>query len=402
MNNNERAGKFKFKVASFRKIPNPYFKQAMQGRTNPEMYILICDVLDVPDDIPMQTNPREQKLTTNVSKKIQASLTNHTDLNFYLLNRGILLSAESISFENSTDEVTITFDDLSVHGNVDGGHTYKIIKDNKALLERGEQYVKIEVLTGIEDMFEQLAAARNTSVQVKDKSIAELEKRFELIKNCFVGESFYDDINYKENDIKRIDVQDVLSILYLFNIDKYGTDSLTSFPISAYSSKKTCTDTYINASKTLEDKDNPYVKMRPIMVDIIKLYDKLEIGIGDYYKGDGTGIKKYGSVKGVSTHQQGKPPYVSKFYQNEMSYISPNGFILPILGSFRALVRENEQGEYAWIKNPFEVMDTVGSTLVNSTVDMSRQLGNNPNAVGKSQNLWMTLFMCVKMQTMLN
>lgn len=372
----------------------------MQGRTNPEMYILICDVLDIPDDIPMQTNPREQKLTTNVSKKIQASLTNHTDLNFYLLNRGILLSAESISFDNATDEVTISFEDLSVHGNVDGGHTYKIIKDNKALLDRGEQYVKIEVLTGIEDMFEQLAAARNTSVQVKDKSIAELEKRFELIKNCFEHESFYNEINYKENDTKRIDVQDVLSILYLFNIDKHGTDSLTSFPISAYSSKKLCTDTYINASKTLDDSNNPYMKMRPIMVDIIKLYDKLEMSIGDYYKGDGNGIKKYGSVKGVSTHQAGKPTYLSKFYQNEMPYISPNGFLFPILGAFRALVYEDENGLYAWRKNPFRILDNVGSTLVNTTVDMSRQLGNNPNAVGKSQNLWMTLFMCVKMQIM--
>lgn len=83
-----------------------------------------------------------------------------------------------------------------------------------------------------------------------------------------------------------------------------------------------------------------------------------------------------------------------------MPYISPNGFLIPILGAFRALVYEDENGLYAWRKDPFRILDNVGSTLVNTTVDMSRQLGNNPNAVGKSQNLWMTLFMCVKMQIM--
>lgn len=33
------------------------------------MYIMICDVKDVPKDIPMETNLREQKLNTAVAKK---------------------------------------------------------------------------------------------------------------------------------------------------------------------------------------------------------------------------------------------------------------------------------------------------------------------------------------------
>lgn len=175
----------KFKVSSFRKIPNPYIKSDNVGETKPEMYVLICDVKDLPTDIPMGTNPRMQNEKTKVAKKIQTSLTNHTERNFYLLNRGILLSAKSVSYNNEENVVTVLFEDLNVHGNVDGGHTYTIIKNCRDQLEVGEQFVKIEVLTGIEDMFEQLAAARNTSVQVNDQSIAELENRFELIKRCF-------------------------------------------------------------------------------------------------------------------------------------------------------------------------------------------------------------------------
>ena len=36
----------KFKVSSFRKIPNPYIKSENVGETKPEMYVLICDVKD--------------------------------------------------------------------------------------------------------------------------------------------------------------------------------------------------------------------------------------------------------------------------------------------------------------------------------------------------------------------
>lgn len=390
-----KLGTIRFKVASFRKIPNPYINSENVGEKQPEMYTIICDVKNIPGDIPMKTNPREQKLTTNVAKKIRDSLTNHSERNFYLLNRGILLSAKHVSYDNVTGIVSITFEDLDVHGNVDGGHTYKIIKENADFLEYGEQYCKIEVLTGIEDMFEQLAAARNTSVQVKDNSIAELEQRFELIKSAFVAEPFANEINYKEFDTKRIDVQDILSILNLFNIDKYPVIMLDSFPVVSYSSKKTCLDTYINASKQFENniKQNPYFKMKPIIPDIIKLYDKLEVHIGDYYK-DQAG-KKYGLTKGVSTHQDRKPDYLSKYYQNVMRYISPLGFLYPVLGAFRALVYETAEGVYAWRKNPFEIMDKVGSTLVNDIVERSRELGNNPNATGKSVPTWRNAFQCV-------
>ena len=68
--NSSEARTLTFKVASFRKIPNP-FLNLESGEKESNMYIAICDVLDIPGDIPMQTNPREQKMTTNVAKKIK-------------------------------------------------------------------------------------------------------------------------------------------------------------------------------------------------------------------------------------------------------------------------------------------------------------------------------------------
>ena len=399
MKNNKM--ELKFKVSSFRKIPNPYIRSDNTGETKPEMYVLICDVKDLPSDIPMDTNPRMQNEKTKVAKKIQSSLTNHTERNFYLLNRGMLLSAKSVTYNNADNVVSVLFEDSTVHGNVDGGHTYTIIKNFREQLEEGEQYVKIEVLTGIEDMFEQLAAARNTSVQVTDQTIAELENRFELIKDAFRNERFYNDISYKQNDIKRVDVGDILAILNLFNIDKYPTDKLSPLPINSYSSKKSCSDHYIEEHKKYSDDQtlNPYYKMMDIMPTITKLYDELEKNMPIYYKGDASGVKKYGAVTGVSMAKPKKPKYKSKFYEHDMDYSTPNGFIYPILGAFRALVRENN-GKYEWITDPISVLNELGSDLVSSTIQMSRDLGNNPNATGKNSNLWQTLFMQVKMKTM--
>lgn len=400
---NNNSMMLKFKVSSFRKIPNPYIHSDNMNETKPEMYEIICDVKDVPENFPMETNPRKQNEKTKVAKKIQNSLLNHTERNFYLLNRGLLLSAESVSYNNETCEVVINFEDLSVHGDVDGGHTYEIIKDNRNLLERGEQFVKIEVLTGIEDIFEQLAAARNTSVQVSDASIAELEKRFDLIKDAFKDEKFFEDISYKQNDIKRIDVSDILALLNLFNIEKYPTDKISPMPIISYSGKKSCVDNYIAESKKHEEDQtkNPYYKMKSIIPMIAKIYDQLEVRMPEFYKGESAGVKKYGAITGVCMVKPGKPKFKSMFYENDMDYSTPNGFIYPIIGAFRALVVERN-GTYVWTKDPIDILNKIGPNLVGSTIQMSRDLGNNPNATGKNSNLWQTLFMQVKMTTMVS
>lgn len=394
MSNQEKKS-LTFKVQSFRRIPNPYLKSE-EGEKGAEMYVAICDVKDLPDDFPMETNPREQKMTTNVAKKIKESLLNTSELNFYLLNRGILLSAKDVSYSNYSNEMTISFEDLEVHGNVDGGHTYKTILQYRDQLDKGQQYVKIEILTGIEGIFQSLAAARNTSVQVQDKSIAELEDRFDIIKNTLANENYISRVFFKENDVGDIDVADLLAILNMFNISRYS--GMSSFPINSYSSKKKCIDLYISDHKEYgESSDNPYVKMTNIMPDIFRLYDAIEVGMNRFYRQKNPG-GRYGATKGVQVPKAGQEIH-SKFLSNDMEAASPNGFLYPILGAFRALVEEKE-GKYEWKKNPFAVLEKVGAELVESTVSMSRSLGNNPQSVGKEANIWKTLYMTVAFEAM--
>jgi hypothetical protein len=386
----------KFRVQSFRKIPNPYIRQG-EAENAPQMYVAICDVANIPTNFPMETNPREQNLKTGVAKEIRESLQREAENDFYLLNRGILLSAKTVTFDNSKNELTIIFEDEEVHGNVDGGHTYRIIKEYKNKITPGSQFVKIEMLTGVEDIFSKLARARNTSVQVQDKSIAELEDRFEIIKSVLETEpNLLSKVIYKQNANGDIDIAELLSILNLFNIDEYPNSQTENLAIQSYSSKSKCTERYIKLHEQYENSEhNPFVKMKPVMLDIFKLYNKLETKIGDYYK-EANPSGRFGLVKGVSSNNEFK----SRFYQQKMDYATPSGFLYPILGAFRALIEEKD-GQYEWIYDPFVMMDKVGKELVSTTIDRSRTLGNNANAVGKDSGNWKTLYMLVKMQSLM-
>lgn len=386
----------KFPVQSFRRIPNPYAKSD-NGDNGANMYMAICDVKLLPSDIPMDTNPREQNLNTNVAKKIKNSLLDTSALDFYLLNRGMLLSAQKVQFNNYSNELTVVFSDPDVHGDVDGGHTYRTILENRDLLDPEQQYVKIEILTGIEDIFQSLAAARNTSVQVQDKSIAELENRFDIIKNALKEQPYMDRVYFKENDSGEIDVADILSILMMFNIDRFPDRE--TLPTISYSSKKKCIDLYIQDHKKEYEKTgkNPYVKMQDIMPDIFKLYDAIERNMGTFYRTKNKN-GRYGAIKGVIVSKQDNE-LKSKFLGEPINEQSPNGFIYPILGAFRALVGERD-GSYIWKKDPFKILNQTGPELVESTVSMSRALGNNPQSTGKDANLWKTLYMTVAMAAM--
>lgn len=401
----------KFKIASFKEILNPYISSKDEILSRPKMYIAICDVMDIPSDFPMDTNPREQNLNTKVSKKIKESLLG-TDNEFYLLNRGILLSAKGVSYNAYSRELEIDFgagNDIEspVYGNVDGGHTYRVILNNRDLItSTAPQYVKIEILTGIEDFFEDLAEARNTSTQVKDNSISNLQGYFNRIKETVEGQPYALNISYKENEEGSISINEITAILNMFNIDRYPVNDEKNYPTISYNGNKQCLDYYIEAhEKFTGDKlpMNPYEKMKPIMNDIFRLYDKLEQNAPVYYKKTFPN-GKYGSVKGVVGAKDSKQVYRSKFLNEPMSYSTAKGFIFPMLATMRAFVTEKE-GKYCWELDPFKMMDDLGPTLIETVIRGSRDAGNNPNAVGKNIQIWKTLYQSAfiqKLKAMMN
>ena len=71
------------KENSFRKLDDPFNDVAKK-------YVFYVKICDVPEGIPMATNPRDQKLTSGVAQAIKESLESNDGF-FHLKNRGIVL-----------------------------------------------------------------------------------------------------------------------------------------------------------------------------------------------------------------------------------------------------------------------------------------------------------------------
>lgn len=346
------------------------------------------------------TNPREQKMTTNVAKKINESLRDNE--NFHELNRGVLISAKDVKFDTSSKELFITFDDPEIHGNIDGGHTLRAILDGNVKHTVNEnRYVFFEIFTGIDSPVE-LAAARNTSVQVDLKSIAELENNFEEIKSAFEELPFADRIQYKMNehyndeDINPIDVREIIAISAMFSQSMYpyrtsvGTLSETQ-PIQCYSGKETTLRKFLNMDS--QDKEQQKINrdtmvkmMRPIIKDIFTLWETVE---REFASTANATNRRYGTRK-YSKYHNGDIVGKTMFEENDIQYVVPKGLMYPLIGSFRALVKvDSETGMYEWQKNPVDVWKAIGSKLVSIVLD---EKAENPDTLAKNPNLWSNLF----------
>jgi len=377
------------------KIPVKEFKRSNDplDRDEKRKYTCYVHVDNVPMDIPMNTNPREQKLTSAVAKKIEDSLLSN-DGNFHLKNRGIVISAKKVIYDNKTDIMTMVVDEPYEHGDIDGGHTYKLILEHQN--EGIEQYVSFEIMVGVEDIIEDLAEARNTSSQVDEKSLAELGKQFEPIKDGIGGMPFFDRIAFKQNqqlevdgkNVKMIDAREIVAIMTMFHAKQYGAEN---HPLHAYSSKSRILDEYLEDPKDFD-------KFTNIATDIFDLYDLIELDFAEAYNKTGGryGGKKY---SGYKTNKDGVPRIVgkSKFSLKPMIYKVPDGLIYPLVGAFRSLVGyDKESQKYYWKKNPESVYMEERESIVSKVIKFTDSIGNNPNATGKDSNVWDILYMTVE------
>lgn len=386
----------KFKAKEFKKMLDPNRPKGKHVK-----YVCYVQANSIPQEISdwMETNPREQKMTTNVANKIKDSLRDNEY--FHELNRGILISSLSTVWDNKTGELTIVFDNPEAHGNIDGGHTLKAILEAKSKNHLSDdRYVFFEIFEGIDSPVE-LAAARNTSVQVDLKSIAELENSFDVLKEALSQNSFYDRIQFKMNehyndaDVDPIDIREIIAILLMFSQEIYPyqtADGILSDvqPIQCYSGKEASLKKFLKQNGgTIEQqkkaRENMINHMKPIIPDIFALWEKVETSFANVSNSTG---KRFGARK-YTKFDGGKVVAKSFLKQKNLQYYIPKGLMYPIVGAFRALIQKNVDGTYFWKKNPVDVWDVLGSKLVTIILD---EKAENPDVIAKNSNLWSNLF----------
>mgnify|MGYP002658427178 FL=1 len=117
-----------FKINMIRTLPSPYQKRGEAGQFE-TIYYLLVNMKDLPNNIPLDVNPRKPKMTTHVAKNLLNAVV-EPETDFYINNRGIVIAAKSLVFNSQKSEVTIDLgdqeldDDKYSYGILDGGHTY--------------------------------------------------------------------------------------------------------------------------------------------------------------------------------------------------------------------------------------------------------------------------------------
>lgn len=389
-----------FKFSKCLKMESPYQDDKLT------VYHLFVNVNDLPIGFPTDVNPRDVNPKKHVYKKIVSSLTGDND-SFHINNRGILISAKDIKIDSINKKISVNVgngseSDNSEFGVLDGGHTYHAILNNRASIAKDStQFVHLEIMTNVQAI-DELASARNTSVQVSDKAIAELGDKFEFVKEAIKNEAFAANVSYRENEDKELDTVDFVRLMFAFNVFKY-TASSNLQPIPAYSGKAQVLKDYLSEYDTTKEDNNPYRKISLLLPEITQLYDLIELEMVEGYRQQHPG-GKFGSAKGVEYKEKG-PFFKTKYYKNTTKYQISQGLLFPIVAAFRALVKEDKDGRLSWEIDPIDVWNEIKSKLVNNTIEMSRSLGNNPQSAGKSSTLWSQNYDAVnsaKLQIMLN
>ena len=386
----------KFKVSSLRTQTSPYKKDEKDDSSYETIYYILVNMKDLPEAIPLDVNPRVPKMSTNVAKRLAKAVA-EPETDFYINNRGIVISAKSLIFNSIKSEVTIDIGDQDdendrfAYGILDGGHTYTAIMENREKIpEDIEKYVRIEVITNVINIT-RLSDARNTSVQVSDLALFNLEDSFADVKCAIKNESYANKIAYKDNENKAINISELLRLMYAFDVVKYPDD--LAAPIQSYSGKAQVLKRYRDAYCTTFYK--LLTKELPILV---KLYDVIESEISvkycEYKKNSGVARPQFGRVKGVEYIEKGTE---TEFLGGKTNYAVSSGYLYPIFGAFRALLKfDEEEGMVSWLFDPVDIWEKIGASIAQNTFETS----NNPQLAGKDKQLWLSNYRIVETQSL--
>lgn len=352
----------------------------------------------LPADLWMDTNPRKQKTTAKVSKDIKESLLRKGS-QFHLLNRGIVISADYVFHftDKGKEKLRIILSDPAKHGNIDGGHTYKTILENQKFIPE-DQLVTLEIITGTEEILLDLVKARNTSNQVKDKSLANYAGAYEFFKDIFEGQPYADYISYVENDNvdakKTLDITKIINMLLSFDMERYTYEQ----PNSCFHEHKRMFNRYMNEIKK---KDNLMDKLNPIILDIIDLYTYIEKETAELYNKGGGKIGRLGFVTYKQVpYSEDKMRTLENYYtgrfsmEQNITYKLPETVINCMLASLRGCIQENAEGVYEWKEDPKKIFDKTCYAMMQKIQAASRENGS-AEALRRS-DVWMQCYAVVQ------
>jgi hypothetical protein len=356
-------------------------------RRDIEHHFLWVAAADMPAGLPLGANARIPNINRGIYEEVQESLADDSEDGgfFHLKNLGIIVVADSV--RKIADGVFDVVIDPARGGILNGGHTNQLLVDSQEKEPIPDNYVLVAIRTGVPQKWvPEMSGGLNTTVQVQPKSLDNLAGYFKWIKEELGNEPYFKEIVFREGDDGSIDIRDIIAMMTCMNVARFPNSSDES-PIAAYEKKSQCLDWF-------ESDEGSYRKLRPILKDILRLYDIIRAEARDLYnadKSDGQG-RKGGALSFVDQRKRGVFKFV--FISEEKSYALNPAAAYPILAAFRWMVEEAADGTFRW-KGRFDDVvrlwrESAGE-LMRLTKQTSDEVGRRPNALGKSRPHWSNL-----------
>ena len=389
-----------------RKIPHPNSKITPLNKLS---LLMRCE--NLPESIPFDPNPREaneRSRNKKIYKAVKQSLLGESEYGsgfFDLMNRGIVILAKSVEFIEKDEQGNSVFklDIPEGYGLADGGHTYKIISevnsDNqlRELMKNHNQHVEVRVfeipdLNEADTLIPAIGSGLNSSLQVDEMSIANLDGKFdnfkstlenrfnESIENWPTTKDYEGLFGWKQTDIAYMDAKEAATIISVMDEELWGNGSA----VGAYSSP-TNTLTKILRGQRLD-------KYLSIAGDVLELYNVIQRDFREKYNSAGKG--RAGALSIVEQNRSGKFSFpFSK--QAPSEYRLMKGASLPILGAFKIFIKENQNGNLVW-NDDFNGVEKTWNEYADILIDRTMESAgkhqrNVANAIGKDSTHWRNL-----------
>ncbi len=353
-----------FRVHSLRKFEDP------TGKIDRRELIVSLD--QYPHDFGLGPNPRRPDPKHRVAKDIRETLRQDGG-NFHLLNRGITVLAKGVEYDGKTERVRLTFheteEEESQYGILDGGNTNAQINDwrrdlpeESAADEMKSRFVNMQIMvprtpiltTEVAGLLNDIKEARNNSVQVKQKSLADARRHFDLLKEVLADEPYFNEISWREGDKGSIDVLQVVTLLMLL-YPPFADDAPDKEPNGAYGRKEKCLEYFLGYSDSRPEDLERWLHVIPAL---LRLFDEMQISFPGYLGG------RFGKIAEVRIYDERlyekgskkyrKSPSKSQFLARDMKYEYPTGWLYPLLAGFRILTGPTATGAVVWKRDPFE------------------------------------------------
>jgi hypothetical protein len=366
-----------------RRIPAP--PDAPAQLASVETHIFRVKAAEVPPGIPDDANPREPNLNRQVYRGVRGSLAgDQGEGTFHLKHGGIVLVADKVErMQGQRDCYRLWFNPAVKQGIANGNHSYQLLLD--AQVTNGipdNQYVEIKVHTGVPpEVVPDLAEGLNTSMQVREESLADLRNQFDWLKKSLAprGEK---SVSWHEGDEGEYDVREVIALLMALDPTRYTLEDPVGIE-NTYARLSSVFRSYLIDPARVE-------RFGPIALQALELYEYIRYSAIGLWQG------RFRSTL-IADRKKNSLftfPFLpdSKGKPRTSDARLTKAAAIPCFAAFRTLVDVPEKGKVTW-RYDFEdiksMWDEYGAEVMREVHDaVTKQHNGNTHYAGRSVMLY--------------